>query len=78
MIFLVVSPCSSDKGQCFGGIYFLHLQDRRVSEARYQLSACFFWFLAWLVTDGCMRIAALEGKLVDRRKGDGSESIYQE
>jgi hypothetical protein len=32
----VINPCRSGKPRCFGAIYRLHLQDRRISQARNQ------------------------------------------
>jgi hypothetical protein len=48
-VFWVVTPCSSERTQRFGGIYLLNLQGRRVRHARNQQkqTASYCWFLTW-------------------------------
>jgi hypothetical protein len=49
-LFGVVTPCSLERVGHFRGIYCLHLQGQRESQARNQkLVTCFCWFLALLL-----------------------------
>jgi hypothetical protein len=36
MVVWVVTSCSSERAQCFGGTYCLHLQERKVNQLRNQ------------------------------------------
>jgi hypothetical protein len=49
-VLCVATPCSPNRALLFGGIYRLHLQGGRVSQARNQqkLVTCFRSFLSWL------------------------------
>jgi hypothetical protein len=42
-VYLVVMPCSLEKGPRFEGIYCLHPQDRKLKQTHPQYYICFIW-----------------------------------
>jgi hypothetical protein len=55
-VFLDVMPCITvNTYKCFGGLYYLHLQDQRVSQARNQE----LLHLSYVVYSSTMKIEAV-------------------